>query len=393
MVALFTFSLLILFAFCLAILADRLGIPRVTSYLFVGILFSSELLGSSLFPVPFFELSEAITEIALGIIAFLIGLEIDWDFLKKHPFPLIWGTLGQVILAVLCVSLVSYLFIPNLKLAIVLGAISATTAPAGTIAIIEEYGAKGLVTTFLLGIVILDDALGVMIFEFLTSFFSNGHYFSHILTKLLGVIMSLVLGGALGVISGIFSRFFQQEELRFPLFMALILFAVSVSNILQISPILACMSLGLLTQLVSKQQREELMLPIKHIEEFIFIVFFIFAGLHFSPKIFAENFMLIAIYIVARSLGKYIGALWGTKLGGLSTTTGRWLGFGLLPQAGIALGLAISLHHKEGFEEIALLVINITMGTTIFYAILGPILTKYSLMKAGEISSTNKTGK
>ncbi|MBT3981554.1 MAG: hypothetical protein HOE90_09395 [Bacteriovoracaceae bacterium] len=390
MIELLILSILIILAFGVAIVIDRFGVPRATSYIVIGILTSPHLLGK-FFKFPYLALSENITEIALGVIAFLIGLKIDWKFLQAKKTSLIYGTLGQVFLAVISVGLTIYIFgylfdYPNkLKLAVALGAIAATTAPAGTMAVIEEYGAKGAITSLLLGIVILDDVFGVMIFEILTNLTNVGSTFEKLYPSLHHILGSIVLGGCLGCIAGLFSRFFKKAELRFPVFISFVLACTAAASLLGMSSILACISLGFATQITSNQETKNLIGPIKHIEEFVFIIFFIFAGLHFDPSVFSSNLGLILVYIIARSFGKYFGSYWGVLRGGTPRNSAKWLGLCLFPQAGVALGLALSLSHRADYASEAGLVINVILGATIVYETLGPILAKYSLVKSGDI--------
>jgi len=382
-------SLIIIAAFGVATFVSRIGIPRVSVYIIFGVLFSPELFGR-LFEFPFQSLSPLITNLSLGIIAFLIGLEIDRGYLRDNKKALMLASFGESLLAVLTVGFFVFIYaqftesdLISLKFVLALAAVAATTAPASTVAVIEEVRAKGPLVTLLFGIVIIDDAIGVLVFEVLTGLNGNGLGLTSILTEFYKIFGSLALGGGLGILSGRLSRIFRQEELRFPIFVSVVVLCVSAASLLGFSHILACMALGLATQYFSNQDREDLILPIKHIEELVFIVFFVFAGLHFSPTLFKDSYILILIYVFSRFLGKYMGAFAGAKLGGIKSETAKWVGLGLIPQAGVAIGLALSLSHKPGFEEEAKIIINIVLGSTIIYEILGPILARYSLLKSG----------
>ena len=383
-------ALTIILSFSVAIVIDRFGVPRISSYVIVGILLSKDLLGGIL-NVELFQKTGLITDILLGVIAFLIGLALDVKTVSKMKSLVIIGTFGQVFGTVLIVTLglliISHLEIIDIKpeVAILLGAIAATTDSAGTLGVIEEYKAVGPMTTVLLGIVILDDALGIITFEFLVRLLTGDGLWDGLLQSSLEMFNSILIGCILGSLLGLMSRRFTEEEMRFPIYIGFILLAVSSASLFGASHLLTCISMGFFTQFISKQDPKEVILPIKHIEEFIFIIFFILAGTHFDIGIFREGLSLLIAYILLRAIGKYLGAYWGVSIAGRDTKFGHLVGLGLLPQAGIAIGLAISLTQHAELVQYRPLIFNLILGATVFYELAGPVLTKISLKKAGEI--------
>lgn len=383
-------SLFIILAFGLATFGNRYGIPRISTYVLLGVLCSKDLLGNAL-NIPTFEYGEIVTKIALGVVGFLIGAELEWKKGGSLSRTIVWGTIGQVFgaIVVVFIGLQGFKYFGNIEIGlapiILLSAIAATTDPAGILGVIDQYKASGSLTKILLGIVILDDALGIVAFHLMVIPFKSGGVLTGLLPTVTELGGAVVLGSLLGIILGFISRIFSEEELRFPIFVAFILLCSSLSATVGFSPILSCMFLGVVTQVVSNQEAKRLILPIKHIEEFIFIIFFLLAGLHFELAVFKKGMPLLILYILLRALGKYLGAWIGGAVGGCSPKVRGLMGLGLLPQAGVALGLALSITQTENLAQYAPVVINVVLGSMIVFEIVGPILTKVALVAAGEV--------
>lgn len=383
-------SIIIIISYFFATLLSKYGFPRVSIYVLFGALLSKNVFGNFL-NVPHFRSSEMLINISLGIIAFLIGLELNWEKIKSLGKTIFLSAFGEVLGASFFVfagiSLLIYfhIFDFDYRVALILGGIAATTAPAGTMSVINQYNAKGLLVTILLGIVILDDAIGVILFEFVTSLVNGGFLSVKLFYATLKLLEAAGIGAIFGLILGTLSRLFRNEELRFPFILGFILLCVSLTFILDLSSILSCIFLGFVTQLVTKQKTKTIILPIKHIEEFIFIIFFVFAGMHFDSQVFLKSITLMFAYIIFRGSGKYFGARLGARLGGANKKVSSYLGFGLFPQAGVAVGLAISISHKEGLETYAPVIFNVILSSTIIFEILGPFFTKFAFEKTNEV--------
>lgn|GEM_PF-4887887 len=372
------------------LVAERFGFPRVTSYLLAGILFSQDLLGYKL-SLNAEIWSDLFSQICLGFIAYIVGSEIHLDKLYEHGKVTIFATLLSSILPVVFVFSVFYFVSTALGLssyiAIVLASVASTTAPAATVAVIDQYNVKGEMAETTLKIVALDDALGVILFAIISIFFlpnGPGGSFTSIARELGG---SIFLGAVFGYSLYRFSRLSLSNDYLLPLLTGLVLIGVGLSDMYHLSGLMVCIVLGFVANSRNvDNSKVSLLLPIQHIKELIFITFFTIAGTHFSVKYFTEGYVLILLYILARGLGKYIGAFLGAKLG--KTTNQdipKFLGLVLLPQAGVAIGLVIQVVQIPAIVPYEEVIFNIILGSIIVNEILGPILARIAFKKVGEI--------
>ncbi|MGF1453339.1 MAG: cation:proton antiporter [Opitutales bacterium] len=374
--------------------AEKVGLPKVSAYLLAGVLFSDALLGR------FLELnrqawSDPFSSIALTFIAYIVGSEINLPKLRRHGKVVGLGMLGEALTSFAVVYAAFWLLglvldLPA-QLGLALAAVSATTAPAATMGVIEEYRAQGKLTTTVLGIVALDDAFGVLLFSLVASlFFATGGENGGALLFVRDIGLALLVGAAAGLVLNRVARYTDTADFFFP-FLAGIIFAVFyLSEWLQFSNLLACIVVGIVANNFHREEKHvSLLLPVQHVEDFIFILFFTLAGAHFSPEYFGTGLIYIALYFVARGLGKYLGAWAGTSLAGADRNVARHAGLMLLPQAGVAIGLV--LHSGVGDEQLRSLLTNIILATTILYEFLGPLAAKFALQRAGEIRGGRST--
>lgn len=200
--------------------------------------------------------------------------------------------------------------------------------------------------------------------------------------------LALSIGTLLGLCLGKFAHFSKSSDYLFPLLLGLILIVEGLSGKIHFSALLACIVLGVVSNNTFKRNKEfSLILPIQHIEEFVFITFFTMAGTHFSFEYFKMVYPFIFAYVIFRGLGKYIGAFLGTKLGKVTDTNiSKWLGLTLLPQAGIAIGLIFQVVHREGLSDVKPMLVNVILGSTIIYEVIGPVIAKVALKKSGDLN-------
>jgi Kef-type K+ transport system membrane component KefB len=372
------------------LVAQKLAFPRVTSYLLAGILFSQDLLGhqTSLNIENWLDL---FSKICLGFIAYIVGSEIHFKKLFEHGKVTIFATLLSSILPVVFVF-ISFYFLSiylglSSYLAIVLASVASTTAPAATVAVIDQYNIKGEMSETTLKIVALDDALGVVLFALISIFFlpnGSGNGLELVIREIGG---SIILGAILGFFLSKFAKLSLSNDFLLPLLTGLVLIGIGVSHFYELSSLMVCIVLGFIGNSSNGHtSKVSLLLPIQHIKELIFITFFTIAGTHFSVKHFSKGFLLIFIYILVRGLGKYIGAYLGAKIGKSSNAKlPIYLGLTLLPQAGVAIGLVIQVVLIPEIAPLKQLIFNIILGSTIVYEIFGPMLAKIAFKKAGEL--------
>lgn len=389
---LFAFGAVLVVGYFFGLMAERFNFPRVTAYLICGILFSPALLGNIL-NLNLNSWSDFLVQISLGFIAFIVGGKIEFSKLKKNGKVIFWSTLLSSLLPVIFV-LIGFVFLSNtfhldFKVAIILASVASTTDAAATIAVIDQFKAKGTLTDTLLGIVALDDGLGVLLFSLITTIaFQNAFHLgvTHIFHE---IGLSIFLGTILGLLLSKFAHLSKSNDYLFPLLAGLILISVSLSEQYNTSSLLTCIMLGFVsTNTFKSKNRISLILPIEHIEEFVFITFFTLAGLQFSVEYFLKATPIIFSYVILRAIGKYLGAYAGTKI--VKSThfnNSKWLGFTLLPQAGIAIGLILQITNTPELNQFKPLLINTILGATIIYEFLGPIFAKYALKRAHELNN------
>ena len=392
-------------------LMKLLHLPNVTGYLFAGLL-----IGPFLLPLIFGEgvclLTEdavhslaPITDIALGFIAFSIGGEFKLSYIKKLGVRIIVITLVQAITTVLFV-IGALLLIPNesdthrVSMALLLGAIAAATAPAATLMVVRQYRAKGPVTDTLLPVVAFDDAIGLMIFSVcfsLAKSLSTGAaitFSEAVLKPLLEIVLSVAIGAALGAILTLCMRFFHSRANRLCLMITAVVLGVAFSDLLDLSSLLVCMMIGALFANL-RRDAIEILDGTEQWTPPLFMLFFVLSGAELDLTILPIVGVMGVVYLAARSLGKYFGAFFGAMLSKSERTVRNYLGITLLPQAGVAIGMAqsIAVNPELHAAGISSQIVAIVLFATLVYELVGPVLTKIALTKAGEIPASSKKNK
>ena len=405
--------LLLAFALFSGLLMTRLFVkfhlPDVTAYLVTGVLIGPCVLGRlGLYGIGFSSFEEVgslsvINDVALGFIAFSIGHEFRLSSLKNTgKQATIIGILQAVVTAIVVdLSLIGlHLLFPevlSIPVAITLGAIASATAPAATLMVIRQYKAKGPVTDVLLPVVALDDAVGLVLFavSFGTALaMQDGttNVLSLIIEPLGEVVFSLLLGAVVGFFLTWLERLFHSHRNRNSLIVGSVILTVAVSeNTFRIgsftfgfSSLLVCMMLGTVFCNYCPLS-EDLMLQADRWSGPVLTLFFVLSGAALQFDVFLNPLVLTigAVYILARSLGKYIGAHESSRLAGSPKVVVKYLGITLLPQAGVALGMCSTASRMMG--ENGVLIRNIILFAVLVYELIGPSLTKAALTKAGDI--------
>lgn len=417
MQALLSLSIALLVGLMLSRLAKLLKLPAVTAYLVAGILVGPYCLGA--FGVKGLGFTSKVdieavgilSDVALGFIAFSIGNEFRLSQLKKiGKQATIVGVLQAVITTIIvdAALILLHFAIPDklpLSAAIVLGAIASATAPAATLMVVKQYKAKGPVTDILLPVVALDDAVGLVLFA--VSFgvakalvVGAVSVVSILVEPLLEIICSLGLGAIMGYLFSLCERFFHSRSKRLAVSVGFVLLTIGLSMLkfniggvhIGFSSLLVCMMLGTIFCNICDFS-EELMDRVDRWTAPLFIIFFVLSGAELELSVFTD-FMIVIIgivYILARSIGKYSGANVSARLSKCDDNIVKYLGITLLPQAGVALGMANMAMSSVELGTEGLLIANITLFAVLIYELIGPALTKIALLKAGDINPEGKT--
>ncbi len=394
-------------------LAKAVKLPAVTAYLVAGVLIGPYFLGALGIEGLGFISHENVksysilSDVALGFIAFAIGNEFRLAQLKKIGKAATVIGIFQAVFTTVLVDVVLiglHFIIPDklpLPTAIILGAVAAATAPAATLMVVRQYKSKGPLTDILLPIVALDDAVGLVLFAIsfgIAKAMTQGAIgiLSIIVEPLVEVGMSLLLGFVMGAIFTFFERFFHSRSKRLAMSVAFVLATVGLSQLefklfgvhVAFSSLLVCMMLGTVFCNMCDFS-ENLMDRLDRWTAPLFILFFVISGAELELSIFKDYTVVLigVIYILSRCVGKYFGASISAKAVKCDPNIVKYLGVTLFPQAGVALGMAIK---AETLGEMGKIVANITLFAVLIYELIGPMLTKISLHKAGEIDPEGK---
>ncbi len=380
------------------------NLPNVTGFLIAGLLIGPNLWElvtdgkfGGLITREGLESLNIITTVALGFIAFSIGGEFKLSNIKKLGGQIIVITFVQAMTTVLFVMAAMF-FVRGecenyIARALLLGAIAAATAPAATLMVVRQYRAKGPVTDTLLPVVAFDDAVGLMIFSVcfaLAEVFAAGKeltFAATVLAPLREIGLSLVIGAALGALLSLCCKWFHSNGNRLMLMIAAVIMGVALSEVWELSSLLVCMMIGALFANLRKDSIVILDLCEKWTPP-VFMLFFVISGAELDISIIPQVGVAGIVYVLVRAVGKYFGAFLGAYISKSEKTVRHYLGFTLLPQAGVAIGMAQMVAASEDLSSVAGQVVTVVLFATLVYELTGPIITKIALFKAGEIDST-----
>jgi len=372
-------------------------LPNVTAYLIAGLLIGPSVIG--LVSDESLDSFNIIVTLALGFIAFSIGGEFKLDTLKRLGKKVTVITAVQAIGAVVAVFAVLLgagllgLFGENyMPTVFTLSAIATATAPAATLLVVRQYKAHGPVTDTLLPVVAMDDAFGLMIFSvFITiaEALASGEtptIKTMLLDPLIEIVGSLGIGSVLGLALALCTRFFKSRANRLCLCVTATVIGTALAQMWNLSSLLLCMMIGAVMANLGKDV-DKVLEGTDRWTPPIFMLFFVISGADLDLSVLPAVGLLGVFYIVARSLGKYFGARLGASLAGAEEAVRKYLGFSLLPQAGVAVGMAQIALIRLG-PDVGAKVQAVVLCATLIYEIVGPVLTKIALQKAGEIEKS-----
>lgn len=368
-------------------IANYFKLPNVSGYIVAGLLIGPSFI--NLVNVSDIEVFNIINEIALAGIAFSIGNEFLIKEMKKVGKNVLIMTVAEVVGAFTIVFLVMYfIFRQSIEFSLMIASMSAATAPAGIVMVIRELRANGPLTKTILPIVALDDALGIMVFGIclsLSKMFSGIAEYSIIqiiLSPIMEIAGSLILGLIIGVIMAYVVKKAKHSEELLIMTVGFILFGTGAANYLKVSPLLTCMTVGA-TLVNVKQNSNRVFNAVNEFTPPINLLFFTIAGASLNIRVLFTVGALGIGYIIARASGKYIGATLGAKAVKSDKKIVKYLGMSLLTQGGISIGLSMVV--RKELPQFSDSIITVILFSVLVYEILGPILAKIAITKAGEI--------
>ena len=341
-----------------------------------------------------------IVDITLGIVGFIIGVGFTRSFIKKYGKTAIVIAILESIVTLFIISLGIFLLTNDLNLSLILGAIGLATAPAGTVAAIRMCKGRGELSRLTVAIVGIDDGIAIIIFVLVITFVRGHMGGSQSLLEIIQIPLieiggAILIGVILGFILSLITKIINDREDVFIITIGLLLLCIGISEAIKASSILACMIFGIALINLNPNIGRISHSSIENIVPPIFVVFFALAGLELSLQYdwFVQYGIIsilgiIIVYIIFRILGKLSGGVVAGKLSKVSQNTQNYLGYALLSQAGVNIGLAILVSNELSplphGKSLGILVITLVTITTIFFEIIGPLGVKHALTKAGE---------
>jgi Kef-type K+ transport system membrane component KefB len=390
----FSAGLLLIIGYIFGQLSERVKLPAITGYIFAGILLGSS--GLHLIHHENMEMLNILSEITLSFIAVIIGGEFSFFKLKIYGKKIIIITLAQMFLTFGLVSVGLILIGTPRYAAFLLGAISAATAPAATVVIVEKLKARGEFVDYLYGVVALDDAGTVILFSIafaLSISFVTGEDVN-ISISVLHALLEIIYSLSIGVIGGLIIHFSTRSkrntnEIKI-ITVGILFLTTSISISLRLSPLISNMVVGMLLININKQNIR-ILKAIEPLAAPLYAIFFAIAGAELSLSIFKDTSVLFAglLFIFLRAMGKYFGVYFSAAAMKVNPKVRNYLGLGLLPQAGVAIGLVLFIQASPAIAGASAAVqsevskmINIVLMSVFFNELFGPPLAKMAILKS-----------
>ncbi len=404
---LLVFGIIIFAGYIFGILADKIGLPKITGYIVAGILLSPKVAG--IIPKEMVQHTDTITNISLAFITFSVGGTLLYSNIKKLGKSIIYITLFEAETAFIMVFIGFLLVLPlfgktlfpqggswattYIPLAILLACLASPTDPSATLAVMHEYKAKGEVASTIMGVAAFDDALGIINYSFATviALASIAHQkfsiTSSIGKPLLVIGGSILLGIAFGILFNIISKYIpkQSEGTLIVIITGLLTTCFGIASALDLDQLMATMVMGAVVVNYNSLHEKIFAMLERYTEELIFVVFFCISGMQLDISKLSSSFIIIFMFFLFRTFGKVLGAYVGAVLGKASEKVKKYTGGGLIPQGGIVIGLALLIKQNPAFSPVADILVSIIIGATVIHEFLGPITSKWALRKAGEI--------
>lgn len=366
---------------------NKFKIPAVAGYVIAGLV-----LGVSCLNLISGEMSEQLSfigDFALGIIAFNIGSELEYSVLKRLGKPIFIIAFFEAIFAFILVTLVTILLGEKIYTALILGAVASATAPAATVMVLNELKAKGPLTSTLLGVVAVDDAICLMIYAIASSLakvfikHTSINMYSLIYLPIKEIVLSILSGFLLGILLVyIINRLHKDSEIQI-VALGFIITLTGMAMKYNLSPLLSCMSLGIAVSNLCAHSNE-VFSTIEKFDSPIITAFFVLAGARLNISLIPKIGLLGICYLIFRIIGKVSGAYVGGIISKAPKVVKKYIGYGLFSQIGVAIGLAIIVSREFKGTGLDVKVLTILLATTIITEIIGPISTKQAIIKAKE---------
>lgn len=387
-----TFGIALVLGFLIGKATHWLRLTAIVGYIVAGIILGPVL--GLVKPAEIPSAIELVVSFTFGLVAFIIGGHFLLGTLKKLGRVMVMILFGQFFITFVIVTLGIYLWLHDLSIALLFGALATATAPAGTMAALHDCRAKGTLSTLTTAIVGLDDGLCILLFAFVIAFVkvSLGGTFSiaaAVLTPLIEIFGALALGAALGAVLSLAAKYIKGREETFIITIALVMLCAGLAQLLNFSLILACMALGAVFINLSPSLAKTSYETLEGVIPPIYIAFFALAGLQLRIDLLLVMGLIGVIYILCRTAGKLGGAALSSRAAKAEPRIQKYLGIALLSQAGVAIALAcMASVELAGYGEpgryLGALAITTILAATVIFEIIGPIGVRFAVTRAGE---------
>lgn len=395
-------GIIILSGFLCGELAKKIKLPKVSGYIVAGILLNPDITG--VISNKFIEGSSTLINIALAFITFSIGGSLSWKKIRESGKMVLLLTTLEAMFAFVAVTIISFIAIYyifnlvstwqlSLAMSLILGALAAPTDPSATLAVKNEYNAKGMVSSTVLQIAAFDDIFGIVLYTLsvavAATFAGDVPMETMEAFKQLGYSIggSVAIGVLAGWLFNLTSKIFNKENAGelIVLISGFLIGIYGISSAFHFDELLSTMTFGVMLINFNPQRERIFNIIEQYTEELIFVIFFTLSGLHLQFSSISGSLLIIAFFVFARFLGKYLGIFTGAVMTKAPAPIKKFTAGGLFPQGGIVIGLALLLTKNKTFDEISGSVVGIVIGAAVIHEILGPIIAKYFLRKAGDI--------
>ena len=369
----------------LGLLTSELGrrtfLPRVTLLLIFGTLIGKEVF--DIIPAVFTDRFDVIANMALLMVGFLLGGKLTRDSFNHSINKILWISISAAIFTATIVSLGLVLLGISTEIAILLGCISSATAPAAILDVTLERNYKGIFKNLLLSIVAVDDVWALILFSFgiaiVTSLNGGGQEATPFLSAIKDIGGAILLGLAISFPAAYLTGRIKQGQPILTEALGLVFLCGGFAAWMDVSFLIASMVMGIVISNFAKHHDYPFH-AIENIEWPVMVVFFVLAGATLEFSALKDLGLIGLVYIICRAIGKYIGANIGSQLSKADAETKNWMGVALLPQAGVAIGMALVASNE--FPEYRQTLLSVTISSTVFFEIIGPIFTRLALQRA-----------
>ena len=373
----------------------KLNILYVVGYLILGFMLGPKMF--NIVPQEFIDGSHVIIDLSLALISVLVGANLKYNLLKDVWKQIVVISIFEAIFTFIFIGSIFYILFDfldmgfgtnyQLTIALIFGALASATAPATILAVIHQLKIKNKFSSFLLAVVATDNAITLILFSLVvistraTTEFAGDTYST--VFVIVPIIFFTILVGVIGAfISELIDRVFENyKSIKTTSTLGMIFLVYSLSSYWGLDPMLASLVMGIVMANISKSfyvVKEEFDY---HLQDIIFLLFFTISAMHLNIEFILYMPWVIFIYVTFRILGKVLGVAVGGRVVGVDENIQKYLGMALFPQAGIAIGLSLSLQTEVGFETVAPIVLNIIIATTMIHEFIGPLVTRYVLLK------------